>query len=213
MTGSISPELPSGGEPRSTSDSKVKGSLITLRDGLNNLLNSENKVAKASLEAGAAPVTWYTPKVIATEESRTNTAFGTLTTADEIKSVVLPENGLICVSYRAFVKSSVASAGTIALFVGSNQCKNAIGGESTSKSTSGTETSLFIFKPAENEAGEPWLRTSGAFTDATTGQIASDAFVPIFAAAGTYNISVQYKASSGSVTAKARKLWVYTVGV
>ena len=34
----------------------------------------------------------------------------------------------------------------------------------------------------------------------------------VFAAAGTYDISVQFKASSGSVTVKNRKLWVWTMG-
>jgi hypothetical protein len=34
----------------------------------------------------------------------------------------------------------------------------------------------------------------------------------IFATAGTYDISVQFKASSGSVTVKNRKLWVWTIG-
>jgi hypothetical protein len=34
----------------------------------------------------------------------------------------------------------------------------------------------------------------------------------IFAAAGTYTVSVQFKSSSGSVTAKNRKLWAWTLG-
>jgi hypothetical protein len=34
----------------------------------------------------------------------------------------------------------------------------------------------------------------------------------VFAAAGTYTVSVQFKSSSGSVTAKVRKLWVSTIG-
>lgn len=34
----------------------------------------------------------------------------------------------------------------------------------------------------------------------------------IFAAAGTYDVSIQFKASSGSVSAKNRRLWVWTVG-
>jgi hypothetical protein len=33
----------------------------------------------------------------------------------------------------------------------------------------------------------------------------------VFAAAGTYDVSVQFKASSGSITAKSRKLWVSSV--
>lgn len=49
MTGSINPELPGAGEDREVSDSRVKGSLITLRDAQNALLNSENKVPRAAL--------------------------------------------------------------------------------------------------------------------------------------------------------------------
>ena len=37
-------------------------------------------------------------------------------------------------------------------------------------------------------------------------------FTFAFAAAGTYTVSVQFKASSGSVTASNRKLWVWTIG-
>lgn len=35
---------------------------------------------------------------------------------------------------------------------------------------------------------------------------------PVFAAAGTYTISVQFKVSSGTLTVKNRKLWVWTIG-
>ncbi len=47
MTGSINPTLPSKGEDRGTADAFVKGSLVTLRNGLNAILNSENKVITA----------------------------------------------------------------------------------------------------------------------------------------------------------------------
>ena len=47
-------------------------------------------------------------------------------------------------------------------------------------------------------AGSPWWHCGGPCV--------------IFAAAGTYTVSVQFKASSGSVTAKNRKLWVWTMG-
>jgi hypothetical protein len=36
--------------------------------------------------------------------------------------------------------------------------------------------------------------------------------IEVFAAAGTYTIGVKYKATSGNVTAKERKLWVATLG-
>lgn len=44
MTGSLSPTLPTVGQPNSTEDAKVKSSLETLRDGLNAVLNSDNTV-------------------------------------------------------------------------------------------------------------------------------------------------------------------------
>jgi hypothetical protein len=208
MTGTINPELPSGGEPRSTADGKIKGSLITLRDGINALLNSENKIPSASL--AESKLTWYTPKVIATEESRTNTAFGTLTTADEIKSVVLPENGLLLIRFTALVKSSVEGNGRVALFLGTNQLK--LPGVTvpvvSEVSTSGTNFSTIAPGPAG------LVRLNGT-SYVTTGMTLSDSgggVCEVEAAAGTYNVSVQYKAASGSVTAKERKLYVEVHG-
>ena len=66
-------------------------------------------------------------------------------------------------------------------------------------------------------------------SDASTGQVVGGGLMPfyagadwatfmtggpccIFAAAGTYTVSVRFQSSSGSVTAKNRKLWVWTVG-
>jgi hypothetical protein len=46
----------------------------------------------------------------------------------------------------------------------------------------------------------------GGATTLTTGD--AGGVVSMFAAAGTYTISVQFKALSGSVTASNRKLWV-----
>jgi hypothetical protein len=34
----------------------------------------------------------------------------------------------------------------------------------------------------------------------------------VFAAAGTYSVNVQFRSTSGTITAKERKLWVYTLG-
>ena len=55
-------------------------------------------------------------------------------------------------------------------------------------------------------------------SDVTTGQIvnvggsASGGVVTVFAAAGTYDVSVQFLAVAGSVTVKERKLWVWVQG-
>lgn len=204
--------LPTIGEAVTNADPKIKTALETL----NNLLDGSNLVLATKL-AGEIPntklsqskFTWYTPKVIATEQTRENTAFGTFTTADQITEVVLPENGLILVGYSAKMKSSISSNGRVALFIGANQLKtpqNAVNEAiilETGYNTVGTTNAGIASSKAEE-----------AFV--TTGQIlgggTSPSAVLVFAAAGTYTVSVQVKASSGSVTAKERKLWVATLG-
>lgn len=49
MTGTFNPNLPQSGDPLAVSDSKTKSSLVTLRDALNGLLTSENKIQDSSL--------------------------------------------------------------------------------------------------------------------------------------------------------------------
>src|ERR1041385_3335738 len=100
MAGTL--EIPAIGEKNTTADPKLKTGLETF----NNLLEGSNKIPGTSLAAAAEitrgqlkaeskPFTWYEPKIIATEQTRENVAFGTLTTPDEITGVVLPTNGLI----------------------------------------------------------------------------------------------------------------------
>src|SRR6187455_2983289 len=201
----------------------VESNDVALREVLNGGIDNENIKAGAGItreklasDAKGIVGTWYTPKVIATEESRTNTAFGTLTTPDEITGIVLPENGLICVGYRAVAKSTVESAGTFALFLGSNQVKAGVSVAPEVRQANLTGTA---FKPIGVSASGPDVGSGGAYSgDVTTGQLlapnlSAAPFAVIFAAAGTYAVSVQFKASSGSVVAKERKLWAFTLGV
>lgn len=175
---------------------------------------AEGAITRAKMAAGLGALTWYTPKIIATEESRTNTAFGTLPTPDEVKEVVLPSNGLIVVNYRAWVKNSVSKAGSMALFIGANQLRNSAGIPAEvpmpGGSTGGEWTSFGLLHTISEGLG---YSPSEPSADATTGQVVSaSGQCLIFAAAGTYNIAVKFKASSGSITAKNRKLWVATLG-
>lgn len=230
--GSISLELPEAGEGRGVSDARIRSSLIKLRDELNGLLNAENKlegsklvkesVTKEKLAGGLGALTWYTPKVIATEESRTNTAFGTLTTPDEISGVVLPTNGLILIGYNATWKQSVKEAAKAAIFIGANQLKTSNIPSPTvqeatcpgSVSGGGEFTNTFVSLGTQAAGLLSSSATAEAYTgDVTTGQIVGrSGCAEVFAAAGTYNISVKYKATSGTVTVKERKLWVATLG-
>lgn len=185
---------------------------------------SNDKALKEAIEtlqgevSGAVkPVTWYKPTVIATEETRESTSFGTLTTKDEITGVVVPANGLIVIGYAALVKSSVSGAGRLSIFIGSNQLKRSSSvSEAPVVSEVGTLGTAFttFFSDGTGLAG-----AEGGTSLATTGHAIGSGstfghgpLCVVFLAPGTYNISVQYKATSGSVTAKERKLWVEVHG-
>lgn len=156
-------------------------------------LSGSAGIKRSQLEAAARGVagTWYTPKAIATEQTRESATFGKLTTADEIAEVVVPENGLLKITYTAQVKSSVSGAGRVAVFVGANQ----MGSEASLLETS-------FNRVATEPAG---LSRALATATVTTGRVLQSLQIGELAA-GTYAVSVQYRATSGSVTAKERNL-------
>lgn len=163
--------------------------------------------------------------VIATSESRSNSSYGLLSTPDRVQNVVLPTDGWLQIGYHATWEESNAAAGEAAIFIGSNQLKIA----------SSTATAPIVQSAITNQAAaakETVLSThTGGLVsidvgdlpgnpdyggDVTTGQVlgvhtSTDSLggpVIVFAAAGTYTVSVQFKASTGSVTVKNRRLWV-----
>lgn len=159
---------------------------------------------------------------IDTEEFRNSASYGTLTTPDQVSNVVLPSGGLILVAYTARFKSSVADAGRAAIFVGATQLQSGAqsGGYSANEastentgyrllSTDGTGLVGGTLDSASNDA--PLPTTGGSVGIRGTVSFGGGP-VLISAAAGTYTISVQFKATSGTVTASGRKLWVWTLG-
>lgn len=177
--------------------------------------------------------------VIAASEARANTAFGTLTTPDQITGIVMPTDGLVLVGYEAQVKETVADAARAAIFLGSNQTV-APAQSSTSpvaiaaRSNAGVAGAFFpvVSCPSGLVAGTPvdgstntGFATTGqalaigstvtrgeANTTSLAGPAFAGGFCVIEAAAGTYTVSVQYRATSGTVTAQNRKLWVLAIG-
>lgn len=167
--------------------------------------------------------------IIAAEQERVNAAFGTLPTPDEV-IVTLPENGLIAVAYQAQWASTQISgeAGKAALFLGANQLKiqtqdntGPVVQEASTHNAPGSIFQALSTGPLGLATGPSVASSVNA--DVTTGQILGwqtvsypaagqpGSFVLIFAAAGTYKISVQFKATSGGVKAKNRKLWAWVV--
>ena len=233
--GLINPTLPTVGQPNSTEDVDVLNALTTIRNVINGGLDSANLAAAAGITADqlAAAVAAAAglsqsgavrrgKSVIATEESRTNTAFGLLGTPDRVQNLVLPTDGLIVVSAHMLARSSVSDAGRVAIFIGANQLKaydtagNQTGQEETIQGTANTNVvagPMGMFASGYGALADPvttGLAMVAAWPFAGGAQFGGACF--IWAAAGTYDVSVQWRATSGSVTARQRKLWAWTVG-
>lgn len=210
--------IPTIGKKGNTEHPKVNAAI----EALNTILGEENKVKGSGVEKetlpqsvfekGVGAIKWYTPTIIAGQHSTGSSVYTPLLEPDQIESVVLPTNGLIAIGYLAKWKSTIAGAGRAAIHLGSTQVKNSTIAAFQEAETSGTalqtlSSTSFGLNAAGGEA---------AFT--TTGQILSPGaaiggFCLVFAAAGTYKVRVLYKAESGEVTAKERKLWVAALGV
>lgn len=175
--------------------------------------------------------------IIATSETRSNAAYGLLTTPDRVSNVVLPTDGLIFISYQATWKEATATNARAAIFIGSNQLKTAqsfnaapqvqecdlnAGGSNSffPLTTSGTmglvssiaggggSTTAYTGDVSTGQIQGRWSQTT---TDTTFAHMGGP--VCVFAAAGTYDISIQFKSTGATlVTVQDRKLWVWTVG-
>lgn len=170
---------------------------------------------------------------ITAEQSRSNTAFGVLGTPDVVADVVVPSNGLVLLGYQATWKESVNGAATAAIFTDSDQLKiaNATTGAPVVQEASHACGTTDTYKPlASYQLGLASLMKADATNytgDVTTGQALGryspaavlagfellGGFVVIQGLpAGTYDFGVQFKAATGSVTVKNRKLWVASIG-
>ncbi len=223
--------LPTIGQPNASEDPKTRSALSELQTILTAGVDETNLVVallqKLGLNSGSQ--VGRGKSIIATSESRTNVAYGTLTTPDRVTGIVLPTDGLIAVAYQATWQESVLNAARAAIFIGATQMSK-IFAENASPTLPDTPLSgtvgAAVDRPLATFSGGLASLTNGggAYTgDVTTGQ-AIGSFqgagvifnnggpVYIFAAAGTYDVSIQFKSSSGSVTAKNRKLWCWSIG-
>lgn len=150
--------------------------------------------------------------------SATTYAFNNLTTPDRITQIVLPTDGLLIVGYHAIWQNTVASNAKAAVFIGANQIKRDQGGGATAVQEATGNATINIDVPlASSFDGLVGASSASAgAAEVTTGQILSQAgstggWVEVFLAAGTYDVSVQYKnVAAGTLTAKNRHLWVET---
>lgn len=227
--GTVSLDLPIIGNNNSTEDPKIRSNFSALQTAVNGNLNADNLLASDADKLGLnyTGVVHRGKSIIATEESRTNVAFGLMTTPDRVLSVALPTDGLISIAYMAMFKSSGTGTGIAELFLGANAIAVYIGSSSalsvgqvnTSSSFADRYEALSTYSgglcvSGQSAADKAVPSTTGQYVTATAGlpTVEMGGIAYIFAAAGIYDVSVQFKATSGSVTVKNRKLWVWTTG-
>ncbi|WP_028058384.1 hypothetical protein [Candidatus Solirubrobacter pratensis] len=166
--------------------------------------------------------------MISAEESVTTGGIGfqLMPTPDRVTSVSLPTDGLISVAFQAMWKAVTPANAMAALFLNSTQVQVVLDTATNPASAAAnmpTGANLYRALATSGFGLHSSANSSGAYTgDATTGQIigvspangtlAGSGVCHIFAAAGTYDVSVRYATGPDPVTAKNRKLWVWTTG-
>lgn len=237
-------QAPAGGDLASTIDNTLQTALTAL-DNIGAIF-SQGTLASRPTSSGGTPgkvgrlyyatdtgVVYYdfgtgwmplnTQKgksIIPGQETRTNVAYGLMTTPDRVQNIVLPTDGLLAIAFKAIWRESVDGAARAALFIGANQLKIAAptapvvqeatlgaGSPNIYNGLASAANGLFSSNNATAHGGEV---TTGQVVHSSSGT--AGAFCLVFAAAGTYDISVQFKSSSGSLDVTERKLWVEARG-
>lgn len=236
--GLISPTLPTSGQDRGSEEIDVLNSLTALVNVINGNLDTNNINGSAGITAAqlATAITQAAglnsgatvrrgKSIITAEEQRISTNYGLHPTPDRVQNIVLPTDGLIFVTYVAQIKCSVANATSAGVFLGANQVKaaNTTAAPAVVGISAGSGPQVQTVYNSMSTHPVFGLVVPGSGTgyggDVTTGQSvatfssAGDGGIWAgFAAAGTYDVSVQTKSTSGTVFLKNRNLWVWTVG-
>lgn len=233
--GLLSLTLPTIGQPNSTEDPDVRNNFNLIQTEVNGNLEETNFKTSVKEKLGLTDgVVRRGSTVISTTESRSNTAYGLMTTPDRVSGITIPAGGgVIGLLYQAYWNESVDGAARAAIFLGSNQLKlSQVGVAAPAVQETFCAGSASITQPLSsccfgiNGWGGASIATGHA-APVTTGQVftvhnsgGSDAAASnfgggpayIFADAGTYDVSIQFKASSGSVNVLNRRLYVWVVG-
>lgn len=163
------------------------------------------------------PFKHYASLYTATQETITGTSYALATTPDILRDVRVGENGLLFVGFKGLAKLTANM--TCAIFIGSNQLKAGQNNGAPAVLEELNSTSTFFTNIVTTALGlDSGSSTVSDSSDVSTGQILgtsalSGAMIPIFGlAAGSYDVSVQWKVGSGTGTIKERRLWAYSIG-
>lgn len=231
----INPTLPTPGDPRGSEETDVRNAVVALLNLVNGNIDAANvldaSLTAEELAAALAVQLGVTSggavrrgkSIIAGEHTRTNVAFGTLgatpgTDSDQVSAVVVPNGGLLRIRYLAALRGNTdPSTITAALFIGASQLREPSTDLDTGSVVQVSTTVGGAGIPANQYTAVDMGRSSvlgvgdAAFAALpTTGLKVTP--IDVLVAAGTYDISVQFKSSAGSVSAKDRRLLVETIG-
>lgn len=215
----INPTLPTVGQDRGTEEIDTLNALVAILGVVNGGIDLANLSATLT-----AQLVFGTGKsIIAIEETRTTDGYGLMPTPDQVQGVQLPTDGLLLVAFQAMFKSPSAG-GKCGVFLDANQVKVAQEGVATpvvvEAQTSGADSYRAVAAHSGGLVAAAGVTAYGGHV--TTGQVVGvgttetrGGFMAVFAAAGTYDVSVRWDGSASLTTrpsAKDRKLWVMALG-
>ena len=157
-------------------------------------------------------------KEISGVETTSQTAsFTTLTTADEVRNVVVPTNHVLMVDYRALIKIASASGnGAAAFFLNGTQVTSEVsdGVAVAASAALGSAAAFYsvLRSLANQDSGLSLAAGSTASNSSFGNRIANYGPVALDVAAGTYTVSVRFKAGTGgspTLSVKERRLRVW----
>lgn len=162
--------------------------------------------------------------VITGTDTITSSSYAVMTTPDQVSSIFLPTDGLLVIAASMIWGAASSATPFAALFIGSNQLKIPITGAAPAvqevSSINGTNFQALSTSPtglittnfgASIDKGINTILAIAA-KDAPQGTPKWGGFTIVEAASGTYDISVRFKAATGTVSAKQRSLYVYSIG-
>lgn len=232
--GLLSLTLPTIGQPNSTEDPDIRNNFNLIQTEFNGNIEETNLKTTVKEKLGLTDGIVRRGGVeIAASESRSNVAYGVMTTPDRVSGLTIPSpRGVIGLLYQAYWNESVDGAARAAIFLGANQLQiSQVGAaapvvqETICAGSAGITQPLSTFWGGLNGYGGTAIGT-GHSAPVTTGQSfaleniggtdASTMFAGgvcyIFANAGTYDLSIQFKASSGNVQVLNRRMFAWVMG-
>lgn len=186
----------------------------------NGNVDANNMNASAAQSAGMNQSTQVVKgsAIIPASQGTASTVFTKLATPDQVTGVTVPTGGLIAVWFRAIWATSVSAAGLAAICVNDVPIQWDTGGAAPSAGAACALSPSFVNIANVVSSFVGGLNTVNSNTsylgDVTTGQALADANnlggpCYIFGlTAGVYTVSVQWRCSSGSLSASNRRLYV-----